>query len=197
MHPNAAFRGSDVDGWSLVETVGLATIAFAAGNQPTIAHAPLTRHGRAELRFHLARANRAFAHAKGRTVASVLGPHGYVSPGWTTGDPRAAVPTWNYVAAEFEGVVEPLEDHGLREHLERKAADWEPAEPRWSVETADPARVGAMLPAIGGFRLIVEDVRVTRKLGQNKSAKDRDAVAAGLVHTGNAALAEAMLEKRA
>lgn len=74
MHPNAAFRGSDADGRSLVETVGLATIAFDGEHSPVVAHAPLTRHGPAELRFHLARTNRAFANAKGRAVASLLGP---------------------------------------------------------------------------------------------------------------------------
>ncbi len=74
MHPSAAFRGSDADGWALVETVGLATIALAGKDAPVIAHAPLTRHGPAELRFHLARANRAFAHARHRAVASVVEP---------------------------------------------------------------------------------------------------------------------------
>lgn len=192
MHPNAAFRGSDAEGWALVETVGLATIAFAAEGGPTIVHAPLTRHGPAELRFHLARANRAFASTSGRAVASLRGPHGYISPGWYAGDPRAQVPTWNYLAAEFDGVVEPLDEGALCEHLDRKAEDWEPAEPRWSVRTAQPARIRAMLPAISGFRLLVDEVRVTRKLSQNKSANDRAGVTAGLRRAGNVALAVAM-----
>lgn len=192
MHPHDAFRAPEADGWALVETVGLATFAFTEPAAPMLAHAPLTRHGPAELRFHLARTNRAFSSASGRSVASVLGAHGYISPGWYAESRGVAVPTWNYLAAEFEGQVEALTEAELREHLDRKAADWEPADaaPAWTLDTPVPRRLEAILAAIGGFRLTVEEVRVTCKLGQNKSAADRAGVAAGLRAQGNAALAE-------
>ena len=189
MHPNVAFHAPEADGWALVESVGFATISCAG---PVVAHAPLTRHGPAELRFHLARANPAFAATTGRVIASLLGPHGYVSTGWYGTDDPGAVPTWNYLAAEFEGEVTPLSDAELREHLERKAVDWEPQAPRWTLAAAEPRRADAMLRAIGGFRLIAEAVRVTAKLGQNKSAADQRGVAAGLRRMGNPALAERM-----
>ncbi len=189
MHPNAAFHAPEADGWALVESVGFATIACAG---PVVANAPLTRHGPAELRFHLARANRAFPAATGRVVASLLGPHGYVSPGWYEADDPGAVPTWNYLAAEFEGAVTRLSDAELREHLERKASGWEPETPHWTLAATDPRRADAMLAAIGGFRLTVDAVRVTTKLSQNKPAADRRGVAAGLRRRGNTALAERM-----
>ena len=195
MHPNRAFAADPAVGWRLVETVGLATIGLAGENGPAVVHAPLTRHGSAELRFHLARANRAFADIAGAcVVASLLGPHGYVSPGWYADGGRQAVPTWNYVAAEFEGVAEPLDEEGLREHLDRKAADWEPADATdpWTLAAPEPRRVEAMLGAIGGFRIGVEAVRVTAKLSQNKAAADREGVIAGLERNGGCALAEAM-----
>ena len=189
MHPNAAFHAPEADGWAFVESVGFATISCAG---PIVAHAPLTRHGPAELRFHLARANPAFPAATGRVVASLLGPHGYVSPRWYGTDDPGAVPTWNYLVAEFEGAATPLSDAELREHLERKALDWEPEAPRWTLAATDPRRADAMLRAIGGFRLTVEAVRVTAKLSQNKHVADRRGVAAGLRRMGNAALAGRM-----
>lgn len=190
MHPNTAFHAQEADGWALVGSVGLATIVCVGEGGPVVVRAPLTRHGPDELRFHLARSNRAFGIMAGHGVASLLGPHGYVSPSWHAGRDPGAVPTWNYLAAEFEGVVEPLSETELREHLDRKALDWEPDRPRWSLADADPRRADAMLKAIGGFRLTVEKVRVTTKLSQNKSAADRAGVAAGLRRMGNPELAE-------
>lgn len=195
MHPNRAFAADEAAGWRLVETVGLATIALAAETGPAVAHAPLTRHGPRELRFHLARANRAFGAVAGaRVVASLLGPHGYVSPGWYADGGRQTVPTWNYLAAEFEGVAEPLDEEGLRAHLDRKAADWEPAEGAepWTLATPEPRRVEAMLAAIGGFRVAVTAVRVTAKLSQNTSPADREGVIAGLERGDGRPLADAM-----
>ncbi len=195
MHPNRAFAADEAAGWRLVETVWLATIALAAGPSPAVVHAPLTRHGPRELRFHLARANRAFAAVAGaRIVASVLGPHGYISPGWYADGGQQAVPTWNYLAAEFDGVAEPLDTDGLRQHLDRKAADWEPQDAfdPWTLATPEPRRVEAMLTAIGGFRIAVTAVRVTAKLSQNKSSADRDGVVAGLERGDGHALADAM-----
>ena len=56
----------------------------------------------------------------------------------------------------------------------------------------DPAKFDAMRRAIRGFEVEVTAVRVTRKLSQNKPAADKAGVVAGLVATGNRALAEAM-----
>ena len=190
MHPNPAFHLPEADGWALVGFVGRATIACVNEGRPVMCHAPLTRHGSNELRFHLARSNRAFGVMTGPVTASLLGPLGYVSPGWYPGRDAGAVPTWNYLAAEFEGTVEPLSETELREHLDRKALDWEPDRPRWSLAAFDLRRADVMLAAIGGFRLTVEEVRVTSKLSQNKSAADRAGIAAGLRRLGNPALAE-------
>jgi transcriptional regulator len=56
----------------------------------------------------------------------------------------------------------------------------------------DDARFRQMLRAIAGFEVVVDTVRSTQKLSQNKSADDRARVIAGLARSGNAALAAAM-----
>jgi transcriptional regulator len=53
----------------------------------------------------------------------------------------------------------------------------------------DPARFEAMVKAIVGFELTVEEMRGTRKLGQHKAPEQRAAVADALDALGMAELA--------
>lgn len=184
MHPNPAFRPDEST--LLDRAAGFAHLFVATPAGPMVAHAPLTRHGN-ELRFHLARANRLFPHLDGTTVlASVAGPDGYVTPNWYTAS-KDQVPTWNYTVVEVEGMTRAIPEAELREQLDALADRHEPRPTPWTIAKTDPAKVAAMLRAIGGFRIEITAVRGTDKLSQNKSAPDRAGVIAGL-----RALADAM-----
>ena len=160
-----------------------------------VAHAPIVPAGEGTVRFHLARSNRIAPLLDGaRVVLSIAGPDGYITPGWYA-DPAQQVPTWNYVAVEIEGVARAIDEDGLVTLLDTLAAIHEPRvapENPWTRAKMEDARFRAMLRAIIGFEVVIEAVRGTCKLGQNKQAEDRAGTIEGLTRTGNAALADLM-----
>jgi transcriptional regulator len=168
-------------------------VAVADG-VPAAAHAPIVRAGDRAFRFHLARGNRLTPHLDGaRVLLSLVGEHGYITPNWYR-PPGDQVPTWNYVAVEIDGTTRLLPDEALVEQLDRLAEVHEPglSPVPWSRAKMDPAKFDAMRNAIRGFEVTVEAIRVTNKLGQNKSAHDREGVIAGLEASGNTTLAAAI-----
>jgi transcriptional regulator len=192
MHPNAAFRPeqqAQVD--ALIDGPAFAAIFAMTPDGPRAAHAPLLRTGPASFRFHLARGNALARHLDGADALAVLtGPDAYVSPRWYA-DP-AQVPTWNYVAVEIEGTVRRLDDavlpgllDALSDRHEARIAGGTP----WTMAKMPGNKLQAMLGAIVAFELEASDVRATFKLSQNKSAAERERVAAGLAAQGNGALA--------
>lgn len=178
MHPNRAFAWEDRDAiLAFVADIAFATIA-AEG--PILVHAPVLVGGADRLLFHVSRGNRAKLEGK-RAIASVVGPDAYISPDWYgAGDP---VPTWNYVAVEAEGPLRRLDEDELAALLDQLSAAHEvrlAPKKVWTRDKMAPGRFEAMLKAIIGFELRIEELRGTRKLGQNKSDAERLNVAAKL-----------------
>ena len=132
MHPNPAFRPRQDDlAALLVREIGFAAIFAATPDGPRVAHAPVVLSADATtLQFHLARGNGLTKHLAGApALAVVQGPDAYVSANWYA-DAATAVPTWNYVAVEMEGVARKLGDAELVAQLDtlstqRMAADGE------------------------------------------------------------------------
>jgi transcriptional regulator len=192
MHPNAAFRPEQqgqVD--ALIAASSFAAIFAATSDGPRVAHAPLLKTGPQTFRFHLARGNALTRHLDGASALAVLhGPEGYVSPRWYS-DPTQ-VPTWNYVAVEIEGAVRRLDDAELPALLdalsERHEAGVVGGTP-WTMAKVPEDKLRPMLGAIVAFELGVSAVRATFKLSQNKSAEERERVAAGLAAQGERELA--------
>lgn len=195
MHPNRAFRNDDREAMlAFVAARGFAHLAVVAADAPMMVHAPVTVAGDT-LSFHIARANRIAPHLDGaRVVASVAGADGYVSPNWYA-SPANQVPTWNYVAVEAEGVAHRLDDAALTEQLDALAAAFEPrVNPAraWTRDKMDTGVFDRMRAAIVGFAFTVDALRGTTKLSQNKPELDRAGAIAGLIASGNHALAAAM-----
>lgn len=193
MHPNPRFR-ADGDWLDLADTRGFAHIFAATAAGPMAVHAPVSRFGET-LRFHVARANRIAEHVDGaRVIASVATVDGYISPNWYAA-PTNQVPTWNYVAVEFEGIATELDDTGLTEQLDALAARHEPRvnpDNPWARAKMDDALFRKMLAAITGFSIEVTAIRETVKLAQHKSDADQAGTVAGLRAAGEVALADAM-----
>ncbi|QKS00073.1 FMN-binding negative transcriptional regulator [Sphingomonas sp. CL5.1] len=186
MHPDPAFAMSADEARAFAADVAFAHIFLAVAERPMVIHAPVTVDAASTLSFHIARRNRAMPIAAGtRAIASFGGPGAYVSPDWYEGADQ--VPTWNYVVAEAEGVIEPFDDERLIAHLDAASHAQESRlapKPEWTRGKMDPRRFDAMRPAIEGFALHVEQWRGTAKLSQNKPAADVRGVIAGLRGAG-------------
>jgi transcriptional regulator len=196
MHPNPAFRKMPADrNIAFAREQGFGVLAVSAPDAPLISHVPfLLDEAGGEARFHLVRSNPICALAAQGVAArlAVQGPHGYISPDWY-GVPDQ-VPTWNYVAVHLVGRIEPLPDEALHPMLD-DLSDWFEAgldpKPRWTTEKMTPEVMQRMMRQILPFRLLVEDVQGTWKLGQNKPDAARLG-AAGALSSSDPALAALM-----
>ena len=137
---------------------------------------------------HLARANPAsrLLQSGARAVVSFLGAQGSVSPRWYCSQ-GPAVPTWNYLAVEVEGVVRPcapgsetraLLDTLTRVHEERVGSDW------GLDEIADGPLTERLLSSIVAFEITIERMEGKWKLGQNRPVAERRAVVEALEALG-------------
>lgn len=191
MHPNRtmAWEGREAM-LAFVADIAFATVAV---DGPMLVHVPVLVAGSDRIRFHVSRGNRAKLDGK-RAIVSVLGPDAYISPDWYGVDDQ--VPTWNYLAVEAEGPLRRLDEAELTGLLDDLSAAHEARlapKPEWTRAKMSPGRFEGMLKAIIGYELAIEDLRGTRKLGQNKDEATRRAAAAGLAPF-NPALA-ALMEK--
>lgn len=197
MHPNPLFRWDDREalrGFSAA--VGFGMVFAATPDGPRVAHAPFVWLDEARIGFHIARGNGIAKHLGGATALLVVnGPEGYVSPDWYGIDDQ--VPTWNYLAAEFEGPISAMGAAGLAAQVEALSAFQEARlapKPVWTRDKMTSGLFEKMLGAIRGFEMRVTAWRGTVKLGQNKSEEVRLAAAQGVEATGNRALAHLMRE---
>jgi transcriptional regulator len=177
MHPNRAFAWEDEEAMLAF----LADIAFCTicAEGPMVVHAPVIVAAPDRLRFHVSRGNRAAALEGKRAIVSCLGPDAYVSPDWY-GSPDQ-VPTWNYLAVEAEGPLRRLDEAELAQLLDDLSAAHEARlapKRAWTRAKMTPGRFQAMLKAIAGYELAIEELRGTRKLGQHKPGQAAAAAAA-------------------
>jgi len=167
MHPNRAFAWEDPEAMlAFVADIAFCTIC---ADGPLLVHAPVVVDAPDRLRFHVSRGNRAAALAGKRAIVSCLGPDAYISPDWY-GVPEQ-VPTWNYLSVEAEGPLRRLDEEELARLLDDLSAAHEARlapKPQWSRAKLAPGRFEAMVKAIAGYELAIEELRGTRKLGQNK-----------------------------
>ena len=138
------------------------------------------------LHGHVAGANPQVTALRGPALALFRGPDAYVSPRWYPGG--TDLPTWNYVAVQVHGALEPLDsDAERRAVLERLITVMEREQPEpWSLAEADAARVAALLPHICAFRLRIDRIEGIEKLSQNRPEPARRALQAALNGSGSA-----------
>lgn len=193
MHPNPAFRWEEDAALAFAAAHGFGRLFATTANGPRVAHTAFLLRGD-QVHFHLSRANALASALEGQTALLLVdGPDGYVSPDWY--ESADQVPTWNYAAVEIEGGVHAMTDAQLPELLDALSAEFEqrlaPKQP-WTRDKMDAARFDAMLGGIRGYVMQIGQVRGTAKLSQNKHARDRGGVIAGLAANGGAVLAEWM-----
>jgi transcriptional regulator len=144
---------------------------------------------------HLARPNPQWRTVKYDTAALAvfLGPNAYISPSWyeTKKQSGKVVPTWNYVAIHARGRLRFFDNReSLRHIVTRLTEKYEQsrAEP-WQVTDAPADYVDAMLKAIIGFELTIEQLDGKWKMSQNQPIENRAGVVEGLTQEGDDALA--------
>ncbi|MBV9881465.1 MAG: FMN-binding negative transcriptional regulator [Sphingomonadaceae bacterium] len=180
MHPNRAFAWADRK--AMLAFLAARAFCTICADGPAVAHAPVVVAGPDRLRFHLSRGNGAVPSLDGkRAILSCLGPDAYVSPDWYGTEDQ--VPTWNYLAVEAEGSLRRLDEVELAGLLDDLSAAHErrlAPKPAWTRDKMTSGRFEAMLKAIVGYELVIEELRGTRKLGQTKQADERENAAQGL-----------------
>ena len=139
---------------------------------------------------HVARANLLWQSASvGRPVLVVFqGPSAYVSPSGYPGKAEhgKVVPTWNYAMVQARGTLRVVDDPAAaRALVSRLTAHHEAALRKpWAVADAPDDYIAAMLRAIVAIEIPLTALVGKYKLSQNRSAADRQGVAAQLQTAG-------------
>lgn len=151
-------------------------------------HIPfLVSEDKTKLIGHLAKMNPQVEDIKNKDVLITLqGAHDYISPSWYEG---AGVPTWNYQAVHIFGKCQTFdESDALKNVVDSLTVKYEAG----FDEPWQPNYKAAMLGAIVGFEVTINDIQTAYKLSQNKSDTDRKRVISELEKLGSNDLAKAM-----
>jgi transcriptional regulator len=186
MHPNPIYRKTDeAEAHAMAAARGFGQLSVNGPAGPLAAHIPF-EHGQDVVHLHLARSNAiARAALPLRALLTVTGADAYISPDWYGADDQ--VPTWNYTAVHLRGTLEPLPPEALRPHLERMSAQFEARlapKPAWTMAKMSDEAVLRMTRMILPFRLVVDSIEATVKLGQNKTEGQRHGAANGIDEAG-------------
>lgn len=152
---------------------------------PVIWDRSVGEHGR--LLAHLALANQQWKTALPDVpaLAIVHGPQAYISPTWypSTAEHGRVVPTWNYQAVHFTGVLTFHPDaEWLRGVVKQLTDKYEGHRPdRWYVEDAPDAYIEGQLRGIVGVEMTITKVGAKNKLSQNRSMADQLGAIEGLL----------------
>ncbi len=201
MYVPPAFREDDpAELARIIRAARLATLVTATPEGLVATPLPLFLEeggdGQLVLHGHLARANPQWKlPAIGEAMVIFSGPDAYVTPSWYEAkrEHGKVVPTWNYVAVHAYGPAEFYEDDVRLLDVVRRLTDLHEGERSapWAVADAPEPFVRAQLKGIVGLRLPIARLEGKRKMSQNRSAADREGVAAGLLASDRASDREA------
>jgi transcriptional regulator len=182
-----------------IRDAGLATLVTTGPGGLDASHLPFlldpTPAPLGRLVGHLARANPCWRETPASSEALVifLGPDAYVTPSWyaTKRETGKVVPTWNYLTIHARGRVTFFDDNDRLLDLVTRLTDREeqPRTAPWKVTDAPADYVDGMLQAIVGVELEITRLEGKWKASQNRTAADREGVAAGLEAEGLGAMA--------
>jgi transcriptional regulator len=142
------------------------------------------------LRAHVARANPLWREARNDLDSLVVfqGAQAYISPSFYPGKAvhGKVVPTWNYIMVQARGRLRAIDDAAWLHAFVTRLTDRHEA-PRsapWAVSDAPADYIETMLRAIVGIEIVLTSLVGKWKVGQNRSAADREGVARGLADAG-------------
>ena len=184
----------------LIQAKPLATLVTLKDGMIEANHIPLVFTGSTSalgvLSGHVARANTIWKdHPEDREVLAIFqGAESYITPSWyvSKAESGKVVPTWNYVSVHAKGRMRVIQEpewmltqlNALTDHNEARFAH------PWSVSDAPSEFTEKLLVAIVGIQIEITDLKGKWKISQDKSQRDRAAVAAGLAHNKHVEMAE-------
>jgi transcriptional regulator len=180
---------------------GFGVVCACDGGKPVASSLPFCLEylsdGTPCVSFHVARGNPLAALAGGKSscvpsksswLLAVNGADTYVSPHWYASPDQ--VPTWLYQAVHLSGPVRSMTGQQLADHLDALSAgfeSWLAPKPPWTTSEVTTGRREAMMQAIVGLVMTVEQIDGSFKLNQHKSDVDHVAVATALARQPEAA----------
>jgi transcriptional regulator len=174
--------------FSFIDANAFGQLISIDGERPFVSHLPFLIGGdRKSLQCHLARQNPQWQTlGEQQVLVTFLGPHDYVSPSWYQ---NAGVPTWNYQAVHVYGRCRVFDDaETLANVVETLSQRYESGfEKPWQPQYRD-----AMLKAIVGVEISIDEIEAKYKLSQNRPAEDQQGVVDQLDQQGAGELARAM-----
>lgn len=188
--PKAFERREPGDLYALIEQRPLGTLVTEIDGRLEAAHVPILADRdigeNGQLRFHLAGMNPMCTALDGKRelLCVFVGPETYISPDWYRTEHM--VPTWNYASVHAYGKPARLDDEALCELLDDLSAVGEGRLPKtpWTTAKMPADTYAKMRGAIVGYRMPIERLEGKWKMSQNRSAGDREAVAAELKRLG-------------
>ncbi|MEC5159190.1 transcriptional regulator [Janthinobacterium sp. CG_23.3] len=172
-----------IDAHPLGAVVTHGAAGLGADHIPFEVGAPTAEAPFGVLRGHVARANPLWRH-EADTLVLFQGAQAYITPAWYEEKARTGkvVPTYNYAVVHGYGRLRAIDDpQWLLAMLERLTARHEAAQAApWRVDDAPPDFIAKTLAAIVGIEIPLTRIEGKWKTSQNRSARDKRSIAAGL-----------------
>lgn len=178
MYNKPEFAADDAESIAIIDAHPLAQLVVSTPSGIAATPVPMVRRGDS-LVGHVARPNQLWQHA-GEALAIFSGPNAYVSPNWypSKAEHGRVVPTWNYTTVHVRGNLQIHDDDEWKLALVTFLTDtFEATQPKpWRVADAPAEYTAALLGRIVGIELTDLTIEGKRKLSQNQSAENLDAV---------------------
>jgi transcriptional regulator len=117
-----------------------------------------------------------------QVLAVFTGPHSYISSSWYD---HENVPTWNYIAVHVYGRIKIVDETAAIESL-KKLVDKYEANSKCPVRVEDlSAKTMREARGIIAFEIVIDEIQSTKKLSQNRDAKNYANIITELEKTQN------------
>jgi transcriptional regulator len=180
--PTEFAMDDEQEAFDFIESYSFAELITSRQGELKASHVPLLLDmGKNLLLGHFARNNDHWQELETAEDLLVIfqGPHTYVTPSWY--ESEQMVPTWNYVAVHVKGKARLVPDSELLDLVTRLSDKHESQfEKQWTVNKVGDKKLAALLRAIVGFKIDIEQVSGKAKLSQNRKESDQKGVIRGL-----------------
>ncbi len=196
MHIPSSFKEANPETLhQLIQNYPLGTLIVSQGDRVNVDHLPFylknINNEKLCLQSHIAKANPLWNMCvEGQEVLVVFhGPNAYVSPNFYPSkiETGKAVPTWNYSVVHVRGRIHFKHEGGWILQVLKDLSNFHETNQSkpWSISDAPKTYIDALVKAVVGFEIIVDDMVGNFKLSQNKSEADYAGVVKGLSSSGH------------
>ena len=165
-----------------------AVLAGIGETHPAATQIPLAveeKEGKVLLHGHLMKkTDHHLAFEKNDQVLAIFtGPHCYISASWYTNPLGAS--TWNYMTVQAKGKISFTDDSGTIAALKAITERFEGKDTAASFDKLSDEYINAMVKAIVGFTIEVDNLEAVFKLSQNRDEASKKSIIAQLKKRGD------------